>query len=81
MDKEVQTFWDSLPDEHKKFIEDVMMATMDMCNCVLSTHDNPPILMFDDEQKYNIFRNEMLNHMFKGEYYNPYKKEWQPIQK
>lgn len=68
-------YFNSLDDETKQLIINVMHSTIDMCN-LFNAEDNHPI-MFYEGAAWWAFRMEMLGHMLNDEFYNIRTNQWE----
>lgn len=69
-------FWNSLTKEQQLYLEDIMLSTMDMCNFIMKDDPNPPMIEFSDTKSYEIFRDQMLEHLLNKEYFDIREKQW-----
>ena len=71
-------YFNSLDNETKQLIINVMHSTIDMCND-FNVEDNHPI-MFYEGAAWWAFRMEMLGHMLNDEFYNVRTNQWEPYE-
>ena len=71
-------YFNSLDDETKQLIINVMHSTVDMCND-FNVEDSHPI-MFYEGAAWWAFRMEMLGHMLNDEFYNVRTNQWEPYE-
>ena len=72
--KEVKEYYDSLEENTKIMIDDIMFSTMNVCSELV---DEP--LNFKESSDYDNFREKMLYHLLNSECYDYDSKEWVSI--